>query len=125
MRDLGLRVAVISFATPARLAAYERELGLPLECYADPDRAAYAAAGFERASVARVWLDPRVWARYGALALRGRRPRAPGGDDDTLQLGGDVLTGDDGRVRWIHRSTGPEDRPSVAEIERAFRAAPR
>jgi len=113
-QELGRHLAVVTFAQPPMLQLFERELGLPFAYYGDPDRDAYRALGFGRASKARVWLDPRVWARYGALLARGRRPKAPQGD--TEQLGGDVLLDAAGRIEWIYRSAGPEDRPSVAQI---------
>ncbi len=109
----------MSFAPAGLLDAYRRELGVDVELYSDPDRAAYGAFGFGRTSVARAWLHPRVWARYAQLLARGRRPRRPG--EDTLQLGGDVVTGADGRVRWVYRSAGPEDRPSLGELVAALR----
>ncbi len=110
----------VTFAAPPLLGAFARELGLEgVSLLGDPGRATYAAFGFERASWARVWLDPRVWARYASLLARGRRPRAPG--EDTLQLGGDVVLDGEGRVAWIYRSAGPEDRPALAEL-RAARA---
>ena len=107
-------MAVVSFAGPPLLAGFERELALPVELFGDPGREAYAAFGFGRASVARVWLDPRVWARYAQLVARGRRPRRP--QEDTRQLGGDVLVDEHGRIEWVYRSSGPEDRPSMTEI---------
>jgi hypothetical protein len=114
-------VVVVTFADAPLLARFEADLGLPgLALYGDPERRAYAALGFGRASGARVWLDPRVWRRYAGLVGRGRVPRLPQGQD-TLQLGGDVLADAEGRIEWIHRSTGPEDRPSVAELEQARR----
>ena len=112
--ELGRRLAVVTFAQAPMLALFERGLDLPFAYYGDPERAAYDALGFGRASKARVWLDPRVWARYGQLLARARRPRAPQGD--TEQLGGDVLVDAAGRIEWIYRSTGPEDRPSVGQI---------
>jgi AhpC/TSA antioxidant enzyme len=118
--DIGARIACVSFAAPQMLAAYERELGLrDVAFLCDPDRALYEAFGFERGSVARVWLDPRVWWRYASLLARGRRWAGLG--DDTLQLGGDVLLDPSGSVRWIRRSRGPEDRPRVEEIVTAAR----
>lgn len=110
-------MACITFAQAPMLALFGRELALDVPLYGDPERRAYAAFGFERGSVARVWLDPRVIARYAGLLARGRRARAP--EQDTLQLGGDVLVGADGRIRWVYRSRGPEDRPGVAEIATA------
>lgn len=121
---LGRSIAVVTFAAAPALAAYERELGLRLRFFGDPERAAYAAFGFGRASSARVWLHPAVWGRYAALIARGRPPRPPAAHDDVRQLGGDVLAGADGRVEWVHRSSGPEDRPSPAAILSAAAGAP-
>ena len=118
--QIAARIACVTFAEPPMLALFERELGLPVEYLGDPDRAMYRAFGFGRGSVARVWLDPRVIARYARLLVSGYQAKAP--DQDTLQLGGDVLAGPDGRIAWIYRSRGPEDRPSVAEILVARRA---
>ena len=100
------------------LKLFRRELDLPFEYYGDPSRESYEAFGFGRGSVARVWLDPRVWRRYAALLLRGRRLR-PAAGEDTLQLGGDVVADAEGVVRWVYRSVGPEDRPSVREVAAA------
>jgi len=112
--ELGRRLVVVTFAAAPMLALFAREVGLGYAYYGDPERAAYGALGFTRGSARRVWLDPRVWRRYAALLARGRRPRAPG--EDTLQLGGDVLADAEGRIEWVYRSTGPEDRPSAAAI---------
>lgn len=88
----------------------------------DPDRRTYEAFGLGRGSLLRVWLDPRVWARYLQLMLRGRRVGgSPVPHEDTLQLGGDALIDSGGRIAWIYRSRGPEDRPTVAEIQSQLR----
>lgn len=109
----------MTFAVPALLAVFERDLDRTeaITLLGDPGRALYAAFGLERASVARVWLDPRVWVRYGSLLARGRRPRRPEGD--TLQLGGDAILDAQGTARYVYRSQGPEDRPSVDELKAA------
>jgi peroxiredoxin len=114
------RVLCVTFVEPPLLAAYERELALGgVEFYGDPARALYGALGFERASFARVWLHPAVWWRYGALIARGRRPHPPG--QDVYQLGGDAVLDAGGRLRWVHASAGPEDRPAVDELLAALR----
>jgi hypothetical protein len=116
--ELGVRVVVVSFAAPEMLAAYSARLGLAgAVLLSDVDRAAYRAFGFARGSTARVWLDPRVWRRYAGLVARGRRPERP--DEDTLQLGGDVLVAG-GRVTWVYASAGPEDRPTLDEVRAAL-----
>jgi hypothetical protein len=88
--------------------------------FGDPERRLYAAFGFGRGSVARVWLDPRAIRHDLALRARGRgrgrgRPSGPP-RQDTLQLGGDVVIDAYGRVRWVYASRGPEDRPPIASI---------
>ena len=110
---------IVSFVANRRLLRrYAEELGIDVPIYADSERAAYRAFGFGRASVRRTWLDPRVWGRYAQLVVRRRPLRAP--QQDTLQLGGDVVSGADGVVRWVYRSKGPEDRPSVDQLAEAL-----
>jgi hypothetical protein len=117
--ELGLQPSCVTFAIPELLVLFERELDLGYPVYGDPDRNAYAAFGFGRGSVGRVWLHPRVWARYAKLIARGERFRAA--EQDTLQLGGDVIASD-GVVRWVYRSRGPDDRPSIEQLRRAAAA---
>ncbi|CAN5565361.1 hypothetical protein BH20ACT18_BH20ACT18_01560 [soil metagenome] len=115
MDELEATVACITFAEPRLLRGFERKMELPYPIYGDPERAAYRAFGFPRASNARVWLDPRVLRRYASLLLRGRRPGGAPRQDE-LQLGGDVVLDGEGRVAWVYRSKGPEDRPSVERL---------
>ena len=116
--ELALRVVVVAFAPADVLAGYQRRLDLDkVQLLSDPERRAYKAFGFGRGAIARVWLDPRVWWRYLTLIRRGRRPERV--QQDTLQLGGDVLIDASGRVRWVYASRGPDDRPTLAAIEAA------
>lgn len=110
------RIACITFAQPTMLRGFERKMSLPYPVYGDPGRESYRVFGLGHASGARVWLDPRVWARYASLIARGRRPERPDGEEDTLQLGGDAVLDAQGHLHWIYRSRGPEDRPPVEEI---------
>ena len=115
------QIACITFAEPALLAAFQRDLGLDIPLFGDPNRATYEAFGFGRGSVRRVWLDPRVWLSYARLLARGRRTSIY--RQDTLQLGGDVVLDRAGVVRWISRGAGPDDRPAVATVAAQLRAA--
>jgi hypothetical protein len=73
-----------------------------------------------------VW-GPKVIARYGRLLRAGRngtgpqlgRPQVMG---DPRQLGGDAVVDRDGRVSYIFRGTGPNDRPAIADLIAAIRA---
>ena len=119
---LAVRVVVVGFAEPLSLRAYQQRQGIgQLLVLADPDRRAYRAFGLGRGRFARVWLDPRVWARYLRLILAGARPEPA--HEDPLQLGGDALIDADGRITWIYRSRGPEDRPTISQIAAARGAA--
>lgn len=96
------------------------DLDVPFPVLVDPARVAYAAWGMRRSSVAGVWLDPRVWARYAVLLARGQRVRGLGGD--TLQLGGDFVVDPAGRITYA-RPQQRDDRPSVLELVRHVRDA--
>ncbi len=119
MAEAQVHAAVVTFADAPALAAFAREPELrDLPLFGDPDRRLYAAFGFGRGSVARVWLDPRAIRHDLALRAR-RRGRGRGSGlsrQDTLQLGGDVVIDAAGRVRWVYASRGPEDRPPIASI---------
>ena len=117
--ELHGRIVVVTFSPPELLARFEAELGLGLPMLSDRDRALYAALGFGRGSVRRVWLDPRVWARYARLLARGERMRPA--QEDTLQLGGDAVVDAEGRLVWAYRSRGPEDRPSIEALQGALK----
>ncbi len=119
--ELPARIACITFAQPERLPGFERKMRLPYPVYGDPSRASYEALGLGRAPWWRVWLDPRVWWRYATLIARGRR--AERSDMDELQLGGDAVLDAEGRLAWLYRSDGPEDRPSMEELSAAVRRA--
>ena len=119
--QLAGRLACITFAEPPLLDAFQRELRLDVPLYGDPSRAVYRAFGFGRGSVRRVWLDPRVWTQYARLLARGQRPGWSG--QDTLQLGGDAVLDAAGRLRWIHRGAGPDDRPAVELVAPQLRVA--
>jgi hypothetical protein len=66
-----------------------------------------------------VWLDPRVWVRYARLLARGERLRLA--REDTLQLGADAVVDGEGRLAWVYRSRGPEDRPPIDALRGALR----
>jgi hypothetical protein len=101
-----------------------RGLEVPFPVLLDPQRRGYAAWGMRRSSVAGVWLDPRVWARYAGQVARGERLLRLG--EDTLQLGGDFVVDPAGVVVYA-RPQRRDDRPPVlallAEVERAGRVA--
>jgi alkyl-hydroperoxide reductase/thiol specific antioxidant family protein len=113
-------VAVIAFAAPSYVAAYQREKLAPLTVLVDPSRAVYRAYGLDRGSVRKVW-GPKIWWAYARLILRGRRFERP--TEDTLQLGGDFVVGRDGRLVYVFRSDDPVERPAIDHLLAAVRNA--
>ena len=97
-------------------------LEVPYPVLVDRERVAYRAWGLRRSSLAGIWLDPRVWARYAALVVRGERLRRLG--SDTLQLGGDFVLDGDGKVVYA-RPQQRDDRPPVGDLLRMVRSASR
>lgn len=121
--SLGGSVVAVVFDGPERVRnGLLRGLDVPFPILVDERRDAYRSWGMGRASVARVWLDPRVWGRYAGLLLRGNVPIRTG--KDTLQLGGDFVVDPAGVVTYS-RPQVRDDRPAVStlldEIERASR----
>jgi len=95
-------------------------LEVPYPVLVDRERVAYRDWGLRRSSVTGIWLDPRVWARYASLVVRGERLRRLG--SDTLQLGGDFVIDSDGMVVYA-RPQRRDDRPPVGELLGALRSA--
>ncbi|HEY7832360.1 MAG TPA: hypothetical protein VIG30_02240 [Ktedonobacterales bacterium] len=138
---LDAHLLVVSFAPPPRLERFTRylgerviprgytERGLPppdqatlyarTRFAADPALAAYHAYGLGRNTWLRVY-GPRIILQYVAWGLRGRRIGL-GGDEDTLQRGGNFVVGRDGRLMLAHTGRDQADRPSVAAILEALR----
>lgn len=87
---------------------------LPLPVFGDPTLALYEAIGSERASWRRL-LRPRVWASAVRLAMRGRLPSSPQGQD-YRQLGGAAIVDAECRLVWRRLQEDPADYPRIEQI---------
>ena len=85
----------------------------PFPVLSDADRSSYAAWGLQRASFARIWLDPKTWSQYARLLRSGERIRTLG--NDTRQLGGDFVIDPEGVVAYA-RPQQRDDRPPVGRL---------
>jgi peroxiredoxin len=115
----GAPVALITFTRTRNLQGFRRRLGLAYPVLADETRAVYRAYALPRGSWWRVWGVNSLRA-YGRLLRQGRRLERPTGD--TLQLGGDFVVDREGRLAYLYRSRGPDDRPSVDDLLDAVRS---
>jgi hypothetical protein len=91
---------------------------MPLTVVTDESRSTYRTFGLRRGTRRRVW-GLRSLRRYAELMRAGRRDVGIGGD--TLQLGGDVVVDRTGRLAYVFRGAGPDDRPTVDELIDAVR----
>ena len=107
------RIAVVTFATPERLAAYREHLHLPFDVVADTDRTLYQLLGAERGTNRQVW-SPGTIRMYAQLIRRGRRLRRP--TEDIRQLGADAVVGRNGDLRYLSLPSTPDARPPIGDL---------
>lgn len=90
------------------------DLDVPFPVLVDREREAYRTWGLGRASLATIFLDPKVWRSYAWLLARGgERLRRSG--QDPLQLGGDFVVAPDGHIVYA-RPQRRDDRPAVGRL---------
>jgi AhpC/TSA antioxidant enzyme len=107
------RIAVVTFASAERLAAYRAHLRLPFDVVADTDRTLYRLLGAERGSSRQVWSLGTI-RMYAHLIRAGRRLGGP--TEDIRQLGADAVIGRDGILRYIALPSTPDARPPINEL---------
>ena len=107
------RIAVVTFATPERLAAYRAHLRLPFDVVADTDRVVYELLGAQRGTNRQVW-SPGTIRMYLRLIRAGRRLQRP--TEDIRQLGADAVVGRDGTLRYLSLPSTPDARPPISEL---------
>jgi len=116
----GARLVVVTPQSAARAAAWRDELSLESALVvADPERTLYRALGARRPRPLWV-LRPRV-AAAGVRALLAGERIGMTRDDDTLQLGADVVVDRSGRIVLLHLASDAADRTPPAELVAALR----
>ncbi len=112
-------VVVVTFTKARNLKGYRRRFAEPFTVVADTELQLYAAMGFGRGSVRRVWGLKMVKAYIPILRGGAKLEKV---DEDTLQLGGNVVLDADGTLVWRYAGAGPDDRPSVDDVVEAIRS---
>ena len=103
----------VSFEPRERLFQLVRQLQLPFPLLSDPERDVYQAYGLQRGHLFHL-LRPGTVLAYLKLLSRGRAYHFR--RSDLRQLGGDFVIGQEGIVRYEHRSAAPHGRPSVGVL---------
>ena len=107
------RIAIVTFSTPERLAAYRQHLHLTFDIVADTDRTLYRLLGAERGSTRQVWSAGTI-RMYARLIRAGRRLRRP--TEDIRQLGADAVISRNGDLRYLSLPSTPDARPPLSEL---------
>ena len=107
------RIAIVTFSTPERLAAYRQHLHLTFDIVADTDRMLYRLLGAERGSARQVWSAGTI-RMYARLLRSGRRLRRP--TEDIRQLGADAVVGRNGDLRYLSLPSTPDARPPISDL---------
>jgi AhpC/TSA antioxidant enzyme len=113
MKELDIRVKVITFDADSLALAYVKQTKLRWPLILDPEQRLYDAYGMTRGSWWSMYGLPSIW-KYLRLIVQGHMPGKPG--KDWRQLGGDVLIDRQGIVRLHYISTSPHDRPTIDSL---------
>ena len=111
------RIAVVTFASVDRVAAYREHLRIPFDVVADPDRTLYALLGATRGTLRQVWSADTL-RMYVRLIRSGRRLRRP--TEDIHQLGADAVIDRNGILRYLSLPTTPDARPPISALINAL-----
>lgn len=110
-------VAVFQYrAGPTRNFCRQRKVDL--DCFGDPERAGYRAAGLERGSLTQ-FLGPQLLPKYANAVRKGSLPGIPVGD--TAQMPGTFVVDPDGRVALAHYNKDSGDNPPTEAVIEAVR----
>ena len=120
LRAAGARVAAIGMGDRAYAKAFREETGIGFPLLIDEQRAAYRAAGLERASLLHLLYRANGVARARAKAA-GHRQHKLGANP--FQLGGSFVFGPGDVDRFAHVSATFGDNAEVAQLLEALRRA--
>lgn len=114
LTERGLRLALISHASPESTKQFCEQRAPGLTCLADPDRTAYRAYGLVPGNFWQTWVSPRIWVSNLKLArTKGFKPELPPQGQDAYQMSGTFIIGRDGRIRLPYYYEDIADHPPV------------
>ncbi len=111
-------IVIISFTSSIDSARqWKNETQCSFNIYCDRDRCLYRHFGFPANAYARVW-NIETLDYYVEQKLSGKQlPTKLDKNDDSNQMGGDVVISKQGRIIWVYKSKSPTDRPSVKQLQ--------
>lgn len=107
-----MAVAVITQGSPEHTREYCGQHAPGIACYADPERAVYAAFGLGRGSLTQTLLSPKVWNSNRKLEQEQQwKTELPPEGQDAMLMSGTFIIGTDGRIRLPYYYENIADHP--------------
>ena len=114
LTEKGLRLVIISHASPQATKEFFEKRAPGVTCLADPKRVAYHAYGLVHGNYWQTLLSPRIWSSNRRLArVKGYKPELPPDGQDAYQMSGTLIIGMDGRIRLPYYYEDIADHPPV------------
>jgi len=111
---------LVTFSSEYWARVWLEETLAPFPLLLDPERTAYRAYRLPD-SIWRAW-GPRSIAFYLKALAGGRKIHGPRGW--TGQMGGDFIVDPHQKLRFVHASVDPTDRPSIERLKDELRRLP-
>jgi peroxiredoxin len=110
----GIGLALVTHAAPEKAAVFCAQRAPGVDCLADPTRAAYRAYGLGHASLWQTFLSLHVWRSNRRLRIeKGWKPEFAPAGQDSMQMSGVFVIGQDGRIRLPYYYEDIADHPPV------------
>ncbi len=107
-----MTIAIITQGSPEHTREYCAQYAPGLACFADPERAAYAAFGLGRGNLNQTILSPRVWQSNRRLEKENQwKTELPPEGQDAMLMSGTFIIGTDGRIRLPYYYENIADHP--------------
>jgi hypothetical protein len=113
-------IVLVTFTRQRNLRGYRGRMRLPFTVVTDETEQIYKTYGLGKGPWWKVYGIGTIKRYFALLTQEGyqvgdlKRP-----SEDTLQLGGDFVVGPDGRLTYVFRSKGADDRPEISELIQA------
>jgi peroxiredoxin len=121
LEKAGFTLAVITQGTPKETDVFCTQYAPGILCLSDPDRRVYRAFGLRRGSLAQTLLSRRVWqANDRVKKEKGWKPELAPQGQDTMQMSGLFIIGNDGRIRLPYYYDNIADHPPVELLRKGF-----
>jgi peroxiredoxin len=114
LAQAGIRLAVVTQASPADTAAFCARYAPAIPCLADPKRTAYQAYGLGRGSLRQTVLSPEALRSNSRLRrTKGWSAELPPAGQDAMLMSGLFIIGSDGLIRLPYYYDHIADHPPL------------